>query len=159
SSAQRPLEYSAHRLMPDEWAVVTDLFHRALDQPDASRAAWLDRECGANAQLRTEVESLLAAHADAHPVLGHPMPVTIGPYRILRAVGAGGMGVVYLAEDTRLHRTVALKALSPLAMGDPVRQERLRREARAAAGLTHPGIATVYALEDIDGALYIASEF
>jgi hypothetical protein len=69
------------------------------------------------------------------------------------------MGVVYLAEDTRLNRTVALKALSPLALGDPVRKERLRREARAAAGLTHPGIATVYALEDIDGALYIASEF
>ncbi len=145
--------------MPDEWAVVTDLFHRALDEPEARRAAWLDRECGTNAQLRAEVESLLAAHADADRVLGHPMPVTIGPYRILRAIGAGGMGVVYLAEDTRLGRTVALKALSPLAVGDPVRRERLRREARAAAGLTHPGIATVYALEDIDGALYIASEF
>ena len=145
--------------MPDEWAVVADLFHRALDEPEAGRPAWLDHECGTNAQLRAEVESLLAAHADADRVLGHPMPVTIGPYRILRAIGAGGMGVVYLAEDTRLGRTVALKALSPLAMGDPLRRERLRREARAAAGLTHPGIATVYALEDIDGALYIASEF
>jgi hypothetical protein len=69
------------------------------------------------------------------------------------------MGVVWLAEDTRLRRVVALKALAPGASDDPVRRERLRREARAAAALSHPGIATVYALEEIDGALYVASEF
>ena len=69
------------------------------------------------------------------------------------------MGRVYLAHDTRLGRTVALKALAPHLMRDPAQRERLRREARAAASLTHPGICTVYALEEIDGDLFIATEF
>jgi len=69
------------------------------------------------------------------------------------------MGRVYLATDARLGRTVALKAIAPQFVGDASHQERLRREARVAAGLSHPGICTVFALEEIDGALYIASEF
>jgi serine/threonine-protein kinase len=69
------------------------------------------------------------------------------------------MGVVYLAEDSRLGRTVALKAVAPRFIGDPARRERLRREARAAALLHHPGIATVFALEEIDEHLYIAGEY
>ncbi len=69
------------------------------------------------------------------------------------------MGRVYLADDARLGRTVALKALAPHLMRDPSQRERLRGEARAAAALTHPGICTVYALEEIDGDLYIATEF
>jgi hypothetical protein len=145
--------------MPHEWAVINDLFHRALDEPLAGRAAWLDAACGSDAELRAEIESLLVAHDDAGALLDRNTPATIGPYRILRAIGAGGMGVVYLAEDTRLGRTVALKALTPESTHDPVRRERLRREARAAASLTHRGIATVYAFEEIDGAPYIASEF
>jgi len=146
--------------MPHDWAIVTDLFHRALDQPTARRSAWLDEACGPDTRLRAEVASLLAAHDEADTTfLDAPAPTTIGPYRIRRALGVGGMGVVYLAQDTRLGRVVALKALAPDATNDPVRRERLRREARAAAGLSHPGIATVYALEEIDGALYIASEF
>jgi hypothetical protein len=69
------------------------------------------------------------------------------------------MGRVYLATDSRLNRTVALKALAPHLLRDPLQRERLRREARAAAGLTHPGICTVFALEEIDGELYIAAEY
>jgi serine/threonine-protein kinase len=68
------------------------------------------------------------------------------------------MGIVYAAEDTRLGRKVALKALPPDYTRDPVRRERLRREARAAASLTHPSIATIYALEDLEGELYMVSE-
>ena len=83
----------------------------------------------------------------------------VGRYTIVREIGRGGMGRVYLATDARLGRTVALKALAPQLMRDPAQRERLRREARAAAGLTHPGICTVYALEEIDGELFIASEF
>ena len=82
-----------------------------------------------------------------------------GPYRIARKLGEGGMGVVHLAEDTRLGRLVAVKALPPRFTGDERRRRRLRREARAAASLTHPGIATVYALEEFDGTLCIVSEY
>ena len=83
----------------------------------------------------------------------------LGPYHIIRKLGEGGMGVVHLAEDTRLGRRVAIKALPPRFTRDERRRRRLRREARAAASLTHPGIATVYALEEFDGALCIVSEY
>ncbi|HET9360692.1 MAG TPA: serine/threonine-protein kinase, partial [Vicinamibacterales bacterium] len=87
------------------------------------------------------------------------LPDRVGPYRPLRVLGVGGMGVVYLAEDTRLGRTVALKALAPWLVDNAAQRERLRREARAAASLNHPGIATIYALEEIDDNVYIASEY
>lgn len=82
----------------------------------------------------------------------------IGPYDVREEVGRGGMGVVYAAEDVRLGRVVALKMLPPGFSRDAVARERLAREARAAAALSHPAIATIYALEDIDGDLFIASE-
>jgi hypothetical protein len=87
---------------------------------------------------------------DAGAVVGH--------YRIEREIGRGAMGRVYLATDTKLGRRVALKALAPHLTGDSSHRERLRREARAAASLTHSGICTVYALEEVDGQLFIASE-
>jgi serine/threonine protein kinase len=83
----------------------------------------------------------------------------IGPYKILDELGQGGMGVVYLADDTRLGRHVAIKALPPRLSRDPSLRERLRREARAAAMLSHPGIATVHALEEFDEELFMVSEY
>jgi len=85
--------------------------------------------------------------------------MVLGPYTVVREIGRGGMGRVYLASDGRLGRMVALKALAPQLTREPSHRERLRREARAAAVLTHPGICTVYALEELDGELYIATEF
>jgi hypothetical protein len=96
---------------------------------------------------------LLREPADA-PLTGR----RIGPYEVREEVGRGGMGVVYAAQDARLGRTVALKMLPSAYSRDPIARERLSREARAAASLSHPGIATVYALEEIDGDLFIASE-
>ncbi len=160
------------RLSPDDWARANDLFHRAVELPRPAREAMLDAECAGNAALRAEVVSLLEAHDKSEGFLDHPAAAAVDPgeldplvgrqighYLVTRRIGAGGMGVVYQADDTRLGRTVALKALAPDFTHDPTRRERLRREARAAAGLTHPGIATVYALEEIDGHMYIASEF
>jgi predicted Ser/Thr protein kinase len=102
-----------------------------------------------------------APDAPRAPLAPHALhaPHQLGHYRIERILGEGGMGVVYLAEDTRLHRVVALKLLSPALAGDERQRERLKQEARAAAALTHPNIATVYALEQIDDHIAIASEY
>jgi predicted Ser/Thr protein kinase len=165
---------------------VRDLFEAALDrEPAADAAQWVAREAADDAAVRDEVVSLLANHsragaflsgavADRVPDLlegggvgGGPAEADlalaagarVGAYTIVRELGRGGMGRVYLASDARLGRTVALKALAPHLMRDPTQRERLRREARAAASLAHPGICTVYALEEIDGDLFIATEY
>lgn len=152
---------------------VADRFHDALDLPPDDRPTFLDRLRRDDEALAAEVESLLAAHERAADFIERPalaslamdsglpaLPQTsIGHYRLLGVVGQGGMGVVYLAEDTRLGRTVALKAVRPEHGADTTQKARLRREARAAAALVHPRIATVYALEEIDDRLYVASEF
>ena len=83
---------------------------------------------------------------------------TIGHYHILRQLGKGGMGEVYLAEDTRLKREVAIKVLPESLSNDPERLKRFRREAEAAATLKHPNIATIYALEEIDNTLLIVMD-
>jgi tetratricopeptide (TPR) repeat protein/TolB-like protein len=87
------------------------------------------------------------------------MTDAIGPYRILRQLGAGGMGEVFLAEDPRLGRQVALKRPSADLLTSPDAADRLRREARAAAGLSHPGIAAVYDVLDVDGGPHIVMEY
>jgi serine/threonine-protein kinase len=148
----------------------------ALDLPQDERAAFVQREAG-DAALEREVLALVDAHARGADFLESPPDLraeiesrademarplvagqTVGTYTIRSLLGRGGMGVVYLAEDSRLGRTVALKAMAPRFMYDGQWRERLRREARVAAGLSHPGIAVVYALEEIDGRLYLVSE-
>jgi len=83
---------------------------------------------------------------------------TIGPYKVDREIGRGGMGVIFLATDTRLHRTVALKALPDDVAQDPDRLQRFEREARVLASLNHPNIAAIYGLEESDGRKYLALE-
>jgi serine/threonine protein kinase len=161
---------------PDRWRQINELFHAALELQGAARKSLLDRTATSDPALAEEVRSLLAVHQSSDkqfleepawavaPTLafesGPPIAsgTEIGPYRIVREIGRGGMGVVFEAEDTRLRRTVALKALPAEYASDPVRRARLTREARAAASLAHPSIATIYALEELNGSLYLVSE-
>jgi hypothetical protein len=159
---------------PERWRQVNDLFHQVTELDNAAREELLTRTALTDAELVAEVRSLLAAHKPEDgfleqpawavaPTLAFDEPLarpgaTVGPYKIIREIGRGGMGVVYEAEDTRLRRAVALKALPSEYTTDPVRRERLTREARAAAALTHPSIATIFALDELEGALYLVSE-
>ena len=164
----------AQPLTPEQQRRVRDLFEQAIERDPVGAADWAAAEAHDDAAVREELRSLLAHHSRVGNFLSHPIVervpllldeepyaagAVIGPYTIEREIGRGGMGRVYLARDSRLGRTVALKVLAPALGGDPSQRERLRREARAAAALTHPGICTVYALEEIDGQLAIASEF
>jgi eukaryotic-like serine/threonine-protein kinase len=155
---------------------VRAVFEAALQHDPRDRDAFLDEACAGRPSVRAEVVSLLDAHdragdfmeapvfeAAAHLLVDDPVDSlegrTIGPYLIRQEIGRGGMGVVYLADDVRLSRRVALKALAPGLGREATRRDRLRQEARAAAALSDPGIATIYALEEIDDALYLACEY
>jgi predicted Ser/Thr protein kinase len=158
----------------EQFRQARDLFERALEEQPADIVAWLEQEAAADREVRAEVLSLLDHHSHAGSFLAAPAGeapsellsedrlldagARVGSYVVVRELGRGGMGRVYLATDDRLGRQVALKALAPRFTGDASERERLRREARAAALLTHPGICTIYALEEIDGELFIAAE-
>ena len=136
-----------------DWPRVGALFDRALAVDRRDREAFV---CGSGESpaIQDEVLALLTSHDSSDGFL-EPPPLLepaaqAGTYRIERILGRGGMGVVYLATDTRLQRRVAHKALSPHLFSDERMRARLRQEARAAAALSHPAIATVYALEEID---------
>lgn len=162
-------------MTPQQRQRARDLFEAAIERDPATVTRWLDDAAADDPGVRDEVRSLLDHHSRAGSFLTQPLPeaaphlleeesaltqgTVVGSYTVLREIGRGGMGRVYLASDARLGRTVALKALPPDLTREPQHRERLRREARAAAGLTHPGICTVYALEELDGELYIATEY
>ncbi|HEY7285146.1 MAG TPA: serine/threonine-protein kinase [Vicinamibacterales bacterium] len=162
-------------MTPGQWERVRSIFEQASELGAADAAAFAAREAADDPQVRDEVFSLLASHGRAGQFLSQPVAealpelmepdeplsagTVVGSYTIVRELGRGGMGRVYLATDARLGRTVALKVLAPHLLRDPRQRDRLRREARAAAALSHPGICTVYALEELEGDLYIATEF
>ena len=155
--ASRRSEANAER-----WQRVGALFDRAIATPMPDRLA-LVRSSTEPSDIQDEVLALLKSHDASDGFLEPPSLLApgsqIGSYRIERVLGRGGMGVVYLAHDTRLHRAVALKALPPQLFRDDRLRARLRQEARAAAALSHPSIATVFALEEIGDQIFIASEY
>lgn len=158
---------------PDRWRTIEEILDAALDLPPAQRPGFLDEVCAADPALRAEVESLLAAHARAEDYLEVPVASLqsalsapyrpgqqIGPYRLLREVGRGGLGMVYLAVDTRLGRQVALKFLPASRTADPEARARFQREARAASALDHPHICTIYEIGESEAAdPYIAMAY
>jgi len=146
----------------ERWQRVGALFDRALATAPPNRLEVI-RASSEPADVQQEVLVLLQSHDSSDGFLEPPSilePGTaIGAYTIERILGRGGMGVVYLARDTRLQRPVALKALPPHLFRDDRMRGRLRQEARAAAALSHPSIATVFALEETGGQIFIVSEY
>ena len=166
-------------MISDSWEDVFAVFDAAVATSGEERDALLGRECGDNAWLRAKVESLLAAHQDAEGFLsGGLRPTTpasggppsrlcrilepgtrIGVFEIERFAGAGGMGEVYRARDTRLDRHVALKILSADRAADPRRRARFAYEARAIARLSHPHICALHDLGHHDGVDFLVMEY
>ena len=167
-------------MTPERWQQVKDLFQAASECAKAERTAWLAVHCGGDAALRQEVESLLAVNDVSNDFMRRPIVNSltfpsldapgellpgqnIGPYQIERRIGAGGMGVVYRAHDSRLERSVALKLLPPAVMNDAERLRRFRQEARAISALNHPNILTIHEIGEAATANgnthFIATEF
>src|SRR5262245_49887086 len=146
-------------MTPERWKQVDQLMQDALDRGPAERAAFLAEACSGDDELRREVESLIGFHERAENFIETPPAEvaadwlavkelrpgqTIGHYRLIRQIGRGGMGEVYLALDPRLERRVALKLLPPRFTEDVERVRRFRQEARAVSALNHPNIITIH---------------
>ncbi len=155
------------------WENLKAIFHDAVALAPDERAAYLERSCGGDNSLRQAVESLIKSHEETENFVDTPayqaaaeMLVddgtlttgqTVGRYRIASLIGEGGMGRVYLAEDTKLHRKVSLKFLSSNVTGE--HERRFDQEARAASALNHPNIITIHEIGEEDGHQFIATEF
>src|SRR5687768_2170319 len=169
-------------MTPQQYEHLTELFHAALEIAPDERAAYLDQVSDGDVELRRELESLLAAHAQraaytekppddiaAGMYLAQDRDAEVAPslapntrldrYEIRSLIAKGGMGEVYLAEDIRLHRKVALKILPAEVAANQDRMRRFEQEVQAAAALNHPNIAHIYEIGAANGVNFIAMEF
>src|SRR5262245_41018655 len=163
-------------MKPERWRQIDQLLEAALERQPEERAAFLADACAGDDSLRLEVESLLRTDEAADSFIEKPAVAlvadviaeqqvqamagrSIGHYKILSLLGAGGMGEVYLAEDAKLRRKVALKLLPAEFTRDAGRLRRFVQEAQAASALNHPNILTIFEIGETNEAHYIATEF
>ncbi len=163
-------------MTPERWQQVKQIFHVALEREPKFRADFLAQACGADQTLRAEVESLITSYEQTGSFIDSPAyqavaemiadeqaelraGETITQYEIISHLGSGGMGEVYLAEDRRLRRKVALKILPALFTKNADRLRRFEQEARAASALNHPNILTIYETGQLGARPYIATEY
>jgi len=169
--------------MSERWIEIERLYHAALERETATRAAFLAEACAGDEELRREVVSLLAYDGQSASFIESPVlevaareladesfsfalsrppsdaPSQIGAYQILSPLGRGGMGEVWLAQDTRLGRKAAVKLLPTEFTTDAERVRRFEQEARAASALNHPNILTVYEIGETEGRRFIVTEY
>ena len=163
-------------MTPAKWRTVEELFENALACPDEERATFLREHAGGDESIQREVEALLESHAGADGELEELVQGVaadwagdgdsagmagqkLGRYEIVSPLASGGMGEVFLAQDTMLDRKVALKLLPRQFTRDRDRLRRFEQEARAASALNHPNIITIYEIGEVDGTRFIATEY
>lgn len=164
-------------MTPDRWQKINRVFQSALELKPEERDDFVREACGDDESLRGQVETLLAADeragdfmsGNAAKDVGHLLEDNgppdmngkkIGHYEVLSLLGKGGMGKVYLARDSKLNRSVALKTLPHFLAGSEDYLKRFETEAKAAANLNHPNVATVYSVEETDDKrVFITMEF
>ena len=163
-------------MQPERWQQINRLFHSALEQEPRRRAGFLAQECAHDRSLLREVEELIASHEQAQDFIERPASdlaaallareqnglaagQAVGSYQIVSVLGAGGMGEVYLAKDTRLGRQVALKLLPPQFIINADRLRRFEQEARAVSALNHPNIVTIHEVGRDHGSQFIVTEY
>jgi serine/threonine protein kinase/TolB-like protein len=154
-----------------DWPRVKRVLEGALACEGADQQAFLANACGTDAALRARVETLLAASGRVGTFLETPAALlldagredlsgrSVDSYQLASRLGAGGMGEIYLAHDTKLDRPVALKFLAPELAADRTRLRRFHQEARAASSLNHPHIIVVHDFGELDGRPYLVTEF
>ena len=160
----------------DRYRRIDEIFQAALELELQQRAQYINAACSGDAALLKEVENLLASDGQQWELIGTPAfemvaPLlakeqpeleageSIGHYQVVSLLGVGGMGQVYLAEDVKLRRKVALKLLPTSYTRDESRLRRFQQEARAASALNHPNILTIHELGEVNGEQFIATEF
>lgn len=163
-------------MTPERWKKAKEIFHAALERAPEDRSAFLADACDGDQSLRREVESLIASHEQSGKFIDSPAYEAaaelliedkaelksgqrFASYEIASFISRGGMGEVYLAQDRRLNRKVALKVLPASLTKEADRLRRFEQEARAASALNHPNIITIYEIVKVDSTHVIATEF